>query len=472
MAEVGTNIEDATSVEERVAPMTSTVKVRTYKRRWAMLTLFCLGTAANAILWITFSPINSLAGDYYGVSSTDINVLSIVFLAAYVPVSILANYINNKLGLRVVIIIGCVLNILSGLLHWVSCDSNSESRNHGYAICLTGQILGAIAQPFFTNMPTTIAASWFPKDERDIATAIGSLFNPIGMAVGTILPSLYVVGDNVSVSMKDLMLMEFIIMIATSVIIILLFRGKPEIPPSVSEQSKINNKSRLREDFVSLAKNRNFVILTVCFGTGLGFFNALLTVFEQLVKKSNYTTDDATLFQSVLLGCGIVFAIVAALILDRVHCYNLFLKVGFALAGVCAYVFVFVIRPENTAAIAILSGLLGAMMLPQLPIAFECGVECTYPINEDLSTGVLMCAGQLTGVFFILVIGALLNNQGDYSGTYVVEPAYILILVFVALFVVGIQFYYGDYRRQHAEKGTSDILENNQDCEEQKLSQT
>lgn len=38
-------------------------------------------------------------------------------------------------------------------------------------------------------------------------------------------------------------------------------------------------------------------------------------------------------------------------------------------------------------------GFLGVVMLPLLPISIEAGVECTYPVPEVYSSGLLLSAG-------------------------------------------------------------------------------
>jgi hypothetical protein len=46
--------------------------------------------------------------------------------------------------------------------------------------------LAAIAQPMFNSLPVVLAATWFSMSERDVATAIASLFNPLGNALGQV----------------------------------------------------------------------------------------------------------------------------------------------------------------------------------------------------------------------------------------------------------------------------------------------
>ena len=51
--------------------------------------------------------------------------------------------------------------------------------------------------------------------------------------------------------------------------------------------------------------------------------------------------------------------------------------------------------------------LMGVTMLPLLPIALQCAVECTYPMPEESSAGLLMLVGNLLGLGFTYAIQGL-----------------------------------------------------------------
>ena len=59
-------------------------------------------------------------------------------------------------------------------------------------------------------------------------------------------------------------------------------------------------------------------------------------------------------------------------------------------------------------------GVLGAFMVPILPIALEVGVECTYPVPEEYSSGVLMLAGQLFGIAFTFAMPPLIDLRSNW----------------------------------------------------------
>jgi predicted MFS family arabinose efflux permease len=148
---------------------------RAYGIRWIQLIVFILATFANALLGMTFAPIESQTAKFYNISTTQVNALAIVFLFLYTAGTILSIGLSRKYSLRVIMIIGATLNI--GVFIRVLSLINP---NQGYPALLIGQLFPAISAPFFLNSTALFAARWFPPTQRDIATAIGSMANPLG----------------------------------------------------------------------------------------------------------------------------------------------------------------------------------------------------------------------------------------------------------------------------------------------------
>src|SRR5690349_10468092 len=59
---------------------------------------------------------------------------------------------------------------------------------------------------------------------------------------------------------------------------------------------------------------------------------------------------------------------------------------------------------KSFALICIVFGALGFFLLPLMPICIECAALCTYPVPEEISTGVLMMIGNLFGFIGTLAI--------------------------------------------------------------------
>ena len=92
--------------------------LRTYKRRWFVLGVFMSHMISNNVVWITFSPISTLAQCYYGVSLFWINALSWVYMLTYVLFSIPAVWFLEKGGLKLTALIAGTLNTAGSWLRF------------------------------------------------------------------------------------------------------------------------------------------------------------------------------------------------------------------------------------------------------------------------------------------------------------------------------------------------------------------
>ena len=108
-----------------------------------MLSLFCLLSVANAITWITFSPIAVESQEHFDQSSFMINLFSVVFMIAYIPIVFPAAYALDIRGVRFGLSIGAVLTTAGAWVRYAGSDN--------YYITFAGQTLAAIAQPFILN---------------------------------------------------------------------------------------------------------------------------------------------------------------------------------------------------------------------------------------------------------------------------------------------------------------------------------
>jgi|Transcript_31758 hypothetical protein len=100
--------------------------------------------------------------------------------------------------------------------------------------------------------------------------------------------------------------------------------------------------------------------------------------------------------------------------MERSQRYRLFLKGGFAYSFATLLLLMLLLRLQaGTAFLCVAFGLMGTGMLPLLPIALQCAVECTYPIPEESSAALLMLVGNLLGLGFTYAIQGLCDLTPD-----------------------------------------------------------
>lgn len=190
-----------------------------------------------------------------------------------------------------------------------------------------------MAQPLYVNFVAVIASSWFPLKERDTATTLASLCNPIGSAIGNILPAVFV-SSNGADSVRGitlLMAVEFGLCLSALVLAQFYFSSKPPTPPSHSTFLKEFNRNSLSSsasetkleatshenlglvswkvvfsDASQLIKDRNYMLLLISFSLSIGLFNAIVTLLNQILLPWGYSNDDAGNFGAILIVLGLI----------------------------------------------------------------------------------------------------------------------------------------------------------------------
>lgn len=297
--------------------------IAVYPARWWTLGMFCAMSLSTATMWVTFAPISDDTSTYFGdIGNTAVNMLAVIYQILYPPGTYLCVLCMKKYGLRGNLLIGATLTFLGSLVRVVAVSYRYElGSGAAYALVLAGQSLGALAQPMFVNVPAAIAAKWFPVKEREIATTIASLFNPLGNAFGQVLPPIFVkeAGDDDHVSgMRDLMICEAIVIFVPLVVAFVFFRSEPPSPPSHSTRLRTtvgndatdgkSSSHAVADEFWELMRNKDYLILLLSFSVGLGLFNSILTLIYQIISPYGYSSDDAGTFGAVLIVCGLVGA--------------------------------------------------------------------------------------------------------------------------------------------------------------------
>lgn len=451
---------------------------KVYARRWVVLATYALLSMMVAVLWISFAPIAKEVSKYLDdVGHTAVNMLAICFMILYPFGTIAGSYCTATYGLRGTVITGGALALLSAGIRYLAIvlyESDTYSADTAYAVLFVGQCFAGMAQPFFMNLPTMIADNWFSAEERDVATTAASLFNPLGNAVGQMLPTMFVYEqDSGDVrGLPTLLFYELIMCLVTFGAALIWFSDKPPTPPSRSTATKAkqykqstSSVQRLVNDAKTLSKDRNYLILLFAFSMGLGLFNALMTLIEQIVDPYGYSSDDAGVFGALLIVCGLVGAAFTGVMLEKTHAYRPVLKFGFAFACCSVVLLVFMLREDNFAALAASFSIMGACVLPLLPAVLENCAECTYPLSEDLSTGILFAGGNIIGMPITFGLEAMLGRKKSWGAA---APANLFILSTVAVALAALMFFEGEYKRLNAERnhiGTPLLDEDRSDME-------
>ena len=357
-----------------------------YGYRWVVLVAFMFVISINQLLWITFAPITSSAAAFYGVSDLSIGLLSMCFMIVYIVVSIPASWVIDKYGIKIAVGIGVTLTGAFGLLRGIFAAD--------YTFVLIAQIGIAIGQPFILNAITTIAARWFPINERATAAGLGSLAMYIGIAAGLVLTPYLTLQSQISG-----MLIIYGIVSAVAVAVFFVFvKERPPTSPCLPGQEE---RSLVFDGLKKSLRMKDFILLLVIFFVGLGVFNAVTTWIEDIVRPRGFSIIQAGNIGGLMIVGGIIGAVVIPLMSDhyRKRVPFLLMAVVGATLGLVGITFA-----TSYWFLLVSAFIFGFFLLSAGPVGFQYGAEMTYPTPEGTSNGLLLLMGQISGIIFILAM--------------------------------------------------------------------
>jgi len=340
----------------------------------------------NQVLWITFAPITSAAAAFYHTSDLMIGLLSMAFMVVFIIIFLPSAYVIDTRGFRAAVGTGAVLTAVFGLTRGLFASN--------YTLVLISQVGIAAGQPFIIGAITKVAARWFPVEERATASGIGTLALYLGPLLAMFLTPHLVV----RIGIPKTLLIYGAASAAAAAFFLLVAREHPPTPAGPDERVLMFNGLR------SMIRQRHFLILLVVFFIGLGMFNAVSTWIEDIIRPRGFTISEAGRLGGLMLGGGIVGAIVVSLLSDRFRRRKPFILL--ALAGLLPGLIGMTYGTANW--LLLLSGFVfGFFLLSAGPIGFQYAAEITYPAPEGTSNTLLLLMGQVSGILFILGMDAL-----------------------------------------------------------------
>jgi MFS family permease len=385
-----------------------------YRYRWVVLLAFMTIIAVNQLLWITFAPITSNAVQYYGVSELGIGLLSLSFMIVYILVSFPASWVIDTYGIRIGVGIGAALTGIFGLMRGLVASD--------YKLVLVAQIVIAIGQPFILNAVTTVAARWFPREERATATGLGSLAIYLGILGGLVLTPHIAIRSGI----PGLLVSYGIVSLTAMSIFFLLIRERPPSPPCPPDQE---SRSLALDGLTKMIHQHDFIALMIIFFVGLGAFNAITTWIEEVLNPRGFSITQAGNAGGAMIFGGILGALVIPLLSDRYRRRVPFLMIAVLGATVGL---IGVTYAGTYPVLLVASFVFGFFLLSAGPIGFQYGAEITYPAPEGTSNGLLLLMGQISGIIFILSMDAF---KAPETGSMTLPLLVLIGLMILCLFI-------------------------------------
>ncbi|KAK4103213.1 MFS general substrate transporter [Parathielavia hyrcaniae] len=382
------------------------IEYKVYKRRFFGLVQLTLLNIVVSWDWLTFAPVASHAAVYFGTTETVINWLSTAFMFAFAFIAPVVIYVLHQ-GPKKSIVTAAVLILVGNWIRFAGCHSSSGGL---FGVVMFGQILTGLAQPFVLAAPTRYSDLWFTNRGRVAATALTSLANPFGAALGQLIVPFWVTQPS------DVSRMVLYVSIISSISAIPAF-FIPSQPPSPPAPSCKTPKLSLRASARLLVGQLEFWLLVVPFAVYVGLFNSLSSLLNQILLPHGYTDEEAGIAGALLIVVGLVSSAAISPVIDRTKSYLLAIRVAVPLIALCYLAFIWMpgtreVGGGGVAGPYVLMAVLGAASFSLLPVVVEYLVELTHPITPAITSTLAWSGGQVLGGVFIVVSGALKAGEG------------------------------------------------------------
>jgi MFS family permease len=349
-------------------------------------------TLACEVEWLAHAAVARPAAAFYigqfdPSSLFNIDFLSMSYMLVFLVVCLPASWVLDRWGLGAGVGIGAALTIIGSVGKAIWAGS--------FVAQIIFQLILAVAQPFLTNAATTLARDWFPAKERATASGLASLAQYLGFVVALVVapalvqidPSLPNYGSGLG---KALAVFAIVSVVAGGLALALVRRGP--------NREKAEGPSDFVVSLKALVSQRDFRWTLLLFFIGLGIMNTVTAMTDGIAASMGVKDSNGLLGVGLILG-GIVGAIVLPILSDVMGRRKAFLVLCMALT--IPALWALVLAPQGLYALGIAAmALLGFALMSAGPIGFQYAAEVTSPLPESASQGVLLLAGQVSGLVF------------------------------------------------------------------------
>jgi len=359
------------------------------RARWLMLVLYSLIAASNAFMFVWLASVSNLGVRHYNTSMRKIHGTAQAVYLGYILAVPFAMAQFQRLGLRWTIIIAGILNAAGAVLRVVD-DLN---------FIIAGSFLVGVAISFFIGAPTWLSSSWFNDDERTTATSIAVLATQAGLALGFIIPPIFIHKENQTSMIPSLHYATAVVCIVIAILTAVLFRSEPRsLPPGPG----------IVQAVAQAASNCQLMWVTIIFGIVTGIYWTLLLVLCSIFQDS-YTNKEIGYLGSLYCCGGLASMVATGIFFDQQASnppYRAFIGISLMVSTVFLGVFTWVVQEKDSLMLAGFACTAIGVALPMVqPALLELAVEYSAPeLSEEVSGTLLFLAAMAFGFFLPFLV--------------------------------------------------------------------
>ena len=393
----------------------SAMATAVFKKRWLILALYFGFGLSNQMQYVAYTTIVEETKQYFDCDSLQVNLLAAVFALVYVffvfPGCAMYDHVGLKWGMSA----GTLLNGIGSVVKLLAAVYYPR-----YWLIMVAQVFNAFAQVLFLSLPPLVASTWFPQDERTLATAIGTLSGFVGMAVSMFYAPRIVQGHPDKEHFTILFVSQMVIALVVFLGTVSLVDHHPPLPPSITANRKRDDVSSESSAAVvsrclkKQIRNRNLMVLALCFGIVNGLFTAIASMMSQLLQPFGLSEEQTGIIAFSGIFSGAMACAVVAPFIDKHRIYKKPLMVTFSiLIGLTTLTIIgmFVVDGDLVAPAFVMIILIEIVTLPAIPITLEFAVELTFPDPESIASSWCLLSLSLWSVIGSVVYSIILTNN-------------------------------------------------------------
>ena len=408
--------------------------------RWYVMIAYSLCVFANGFQWVTFSAVSTDFADAYNMDMWKVNMFSLIYMIIYPFVCIPQGWMVDSYSCRWAIVIAAICTLIAAAFKLLV--------NKSMACCFIGQFFAGLFQPALLNSPGKIAANWFREDIRTVICTICCLADTVGIFVGFLWNLGFIDENKSGEDYKDeffkYILSEFILCAVFCLPAFFIFKEKPDIPPSPSQNTEEENRPGTVESLKLLFTNKRFIYLLISTLFVVGYYDVMGTIINSLLDMYQITTAQSSIIYAVSSIVGMLASLGFSYLVDKTQKFKIIL-VSLCIAGVVFQVLFTVFLELSTiyedqvnvyAVGLVLYSLVNAVVVPFYTIGMNYACEITYPAGESVNGGLMMTMSQISGIAGTFLCQHFIDNfdMQPWISNVILICFFVIAVVFVLLF--------------------------------------
>ena len=380
---------------------------------WAVLGAYVWLVAMSHVLWISFASVTGQAATTFHTTELSMGLLVSVGPIASAILSIPGGVLPDRFGYRVPLLAAGAVTVVFAFLRPLVTTFPP-------LLALTVGLL--IPQPFLINAVADLVNRHFPEEEAATATGIGTMAIFLGITVGVAATPPLVGWVGITGSQY-----VYATLAAASLVVFVVVA-----PRTVPDRLIAPEELPVREALRRVMHSRTLWKLSGVLFLGFGFYLGITTWLEEILKPRGITASQAGLVAGTITVAGVVGSVTLGAISDRLGRRQPFMVA----AGLVAAPTLWLLgRFGSLSALEPIAFVLGFFLLAALPVAIAMVSEDASlgPQVASTGVGVILTAGNLGGALVVVVMGALKDAQGDFSGGLLLTSLLALVAVGIAL---------------------------------------